>query len=518
MVLTARPGAPPRTLPDRAAAPAPGSADRWILLGIVVVAAALRFATLTSQSYWLDESQAAHELSLSFGAMLHAWSGYEWNPPLYEIVAWPWAKLLGTGPAALRALSAIFGIAVVALLYLCGRELVSRRAGLAAAALAAVNPFMIWYSQEAREYMLMALLCTASLLFFARAFNRRPTVRRDLLCWAVLSALAVLTMYFSGFLVAAEGLALVYRLRSRPSVAALLAQAVVLAPWIPHVVPQLKHPATFITSQGLVTRMQQVPVTFALNTLYKGPLVQYGLVGAAVGAAIVLALLLIGASDRELRGAGLAAGLAGFVIAAPLLLALAGRDDFLARGLMGAWPPLAVVFGAACTGRGARLTGAAFGVVLLGLFAWSGVKIDTESGYQRPDWRGVASALGTSRGTRVVVADDGEFATGPLSIYLPRVAWAGPGHSPGANLGPETVTELDIVGGRFQRLTAPLPAGVRLIGSSTVTDGHRVVRLALTPRSLTAPAASALAASLLTPAPTDAAAIFQPADRTMPTR
>jgi hypothetical protein len=41
----------------------------------------------------------------------------------------------------------------------------------------------------------------------------------------------VMTTYFSGFLVAAEGLLLVYRLRSRPSVVALLAQAVVLAPW-----------------------------------------------------------------------------------------------------------------------------------------------------------------------------------------------------------------------------------------------------------------------------------------------
>ena len=141
--------------------------------------------------------------------------------------------MFGTGELALRSLSALLGIAVVPLLYLSGRELISSRAGLVAAALAAVNPFLIWYSQEAREYMLLVALCAASLWCFARAW-RRPT-GRALLWWAVVSALALLTQYFAGFLIAAEGLALVYRARSRASVAALAAMAVVLAPLIPHV-------------------------------------------------------------------------------------------------------------------------------------------------------------------------------------------------------------------------------------------------------------------------------------------
>ena len=125
---------------------------------MTILAAVLRFATITDQSYWLDESQAAHELHLSFGAMLGAWNANEWNPPLYFVLAWPWAKLFGTGEAGLRSFSALIGVAVVPITYLCGRELVSRRAGLVAAAFAAVNPFMIWYSQEAREYMLLVAL------------------------------------------------------------------------------------------------------------------------------------------------------------------------------------------------------------------------------------------------------------------------------------------------------------------------------------------------------------------------
>jgi mannosyltransferase len=470
--------------------------DGWLLVVLVLVAAVLRFATITSQSFWLDESQAVHELRLPFGAMLHAWSTTEWNPPLYFLIAWPWAKLLGTGALALRGLSAVLGVAVVPLLYLSGRELVSRRAGLMAGALAAVNPFMIWYSQEAREYMLLVALCSASLWCFARAW-RAPT-GRALLWWAVISALALLTQYYAGFLIAAEGLALVYRARSRASVAALLAMALVLAPLIPHVIPRLDTKARFITQISLGLRLQQVPVSFALSQLFQSPGVRYGLLGAAVVGAAVIVLLLVGADSAQLRGAGIAAALAAFVLLAPLVLALAGHDDYLARGLMPAWPPLAVVIGAACTAPRARAGGVALAVVLLAAFVWAQLKIQSDPAYQRTDWRGVAAALGRPTGSRAIVAYAGQFATGPLSIYLPGVAWAGPGAAPLAT-GSVTIHELDIVGAAGDTLTRR-PAGVRLIATRTI-DGYLVERLSIPARWRATPAAIYdRAAALLTPA------------------
>ena len=160
---------------------------------------------------------------------------------------------------------------MIPLLYLCGRELVSRRAGLVAAALAAVNPFMIWYSQEAREYMLLMALCAASLLVL------RPRLAgthgaRAAGWWAVVSALALLTQYFAGFLIAAEGLALVYRARSRgqrrrPGRDGGRAGAV-----IPHVIPRLQTGRQFITDLPLSLRLQQVPVDVrAATRSYRAP-------------------------------------------------------------------------------------------------------------------------------------------------------------------------------------------------------------------------------------------------------
>lgn len=492
--------------PDRTPWPLGLQGQTWLLVGITLLAAVLRFANISSQSYWADEAQAVHELNLSLGGMLHAWSAYEWNPPLYLLVAWPWAKLFGTGELGLRSLSAVLGVAVVPLICMCGRELISARAGLVAAALAAVNPFMIWYSQEAREYMLLVLLCTASLLFFIRAWKRPCT--RNVVWWAVLSALALLTQYFAGFLIAAEGVLLVYRARNRASVLSLAGLGLLAIALVPHVVPHLEHPAQFIVNVPLSVRIQQVPVTFGMSTLYLSGITSYGLLGAAALAAIVIALLVIGADERELRGAGLMALLAGVVLLVPLLLALLGHDDYLARGLMPAWIPLALVIAAACAARRTRVAGGALAVALLALSVYSLARIDSNpEQFQKPDWRGVAAALGRPAGTRAIVVYASTFGGGPLSVYLPGVPWSGPGTGP-PGTAPVSVSEIDIVGNRYQSLSA-LPAGTRLIGSRVV-DGFRIVRLATaTPLRLSPAAIASRARMLLGPAPPGPSVLIQ---------
>jgi 4-amino-4-deoxy-L-arabinose transferase-like glycosyltransferase len=497
MLLRARPAVAERAGEYRQRWRLRAGSDVQMLVGLMLVATVLRFATITGQSYWLDESQAVHELRLPFGAMLHAWSTTEWNPPLYLLIAWPWAKLLGTGELALRALSALLGVAVVPLLYLSGRELVSRRAGLMAAGLTAVNPFMIWYSQEAREYMLLVALCSASLWCFARAW-RAPT-GRALLWWAVVSALALLTQYFAGFLVAAEGLLLVYRARNRASVAALASMAVVLAPFVPHVIPHVRRPTGFIVQVALSVRLQQLPVSFGLFPVYQGSGTHYGLIAAAGIAAMLIPLLLVGLPDAELRGAGVAALLAAAVIGIPLVLALAGHDNFIARGLMPAWPPLAVVIGAACAAPRARVFGTAFALLLGALFVYGYVRVNSDAQFQKPDVRAVASQLGRSSRPRAIVAYGDQFTTGPLSVYMPDVAWAGPGEK-APPPAPVAVGELDIVGSAGDTLSGARH-GFRLLSARTVA-GYQVDRL-LAPAGFRATPAAIYdrATALLGPAP-----------------
>src|SRR5437588_4984836 len=169
--------------------------ETWVLWTIVAIGALLRFTTLGGQSYWSDEASTVHQANLSFHAMFSSAVSHEANPPTYFVLTWVWVRLFGSDEFGFRSLSALAGTAVIPIAYLSGRELVSKRAGIVAALLAAVNPFMIWYSQDATEYMLLAATSGASLLCFGRAL-REPTAK-NMTWWGVLSALALWTHFFA---------------------------------------------------------------------------------------------------------------------------------------------------------------------------------------------------------------------------------------------------------------------------------------------------------------------------------
>jgi mannosyltransferase len=472
-----------------------------LLAALTVVGAAIRFATLASQSYWVDEATTVHEMHLSLGGLLHAVHVDETTPPLYFIVVWLWAKVFGTGEAGLRSLSAVLGTAVIPLAYLCGRELVSRAAGLVAAALAALSPFMIWYSQEARSYMLFAVLCGASFLFCARAW-REPS-SRNIGWWGAFSTLAVLTHFFAGFLVAPEAILLLYRARNRTILLAAGAVAAVQVALVPLAAGDTTHPLGWIQVFPLSIRIKQVPVDLGLGSLYQSSLVTSGLLGAGILAAIVLALLVVGGGRAERRGAGFAAALAAVVVLVPIVLAALGRDYLVPRNLMPAWIPLAVLLGAACTVPRARVAGAALAAVLLGAFLYAGIRIDGNAAYQRPNWRGVAAALGSSSGTRAIIAYDGGFASQPLTVYMPGIPWEQ------SSQDVVSVSEVDVIGSPWQIPTNPLPAGTTLLSSKSV-DGFLVDRFAVGPAWRLSPAAiGARAGSLLGPAPAGPAVLIQ---------
>jgi 4-amino-4-deoxy-L-arabinose transferase-like glycosyltransferase len=477
------------------------ASEVWILAVVTAIGAALRFGTIASQSFWLDEATTVHEMHLSLGALLHQVHVNETTPPLYFVLAWLWTKVFGSSEAGIRSLSALLGTAAIPITYLCGRELVSRAAGLVAATLAAVSPFMIWYSQEARSYMLLIVLSGVSLLFFARAL--RDPSRRNLGWWVVASSGAVLTHFFAGFLIAPEGLWLVLKLRSRASLIAASAVAAVQLALLPLAIGDTSHPLQWIKAFPLSIRIKQVPVDLGLGTLFQSSLVTNGLLGAGVLAAVVAALLYFGGEREQRRGAAIAAGLTAAVLLVPLLLAELGRDYIVPRNFAPAWIPLAVLLGAACTVPRARPAGAALAVVLLVGSVWAGVRIGNNPQYQRPDWRGVADALGPAAGPRAILAYDSGFAAQPLAVYLHGVPWSQPAQTP------VTVGEVDVVGSVYQQPPAKLPPGTRLLSSRAVKGGFLVDRFLVPGWRLTPAAIAQRAPALLGPAGSTPAVLLQ---------
>jgi mannosyltransferase len=392
----------------------------WIVAGLTALAALLRFATLGVQSYHHDEIvTASRVLRNGFWHAMDAVGFSESAPPLYYALAWVWTQVTGTGEVGLRSLSALAGVVTVPVAYLVGAELRGRRAGLMTAALVAVNPMMLWYSQEARAYALLALLCAVSLLYCLRAL--RHGRRRDLVVWGIASALALCTHYFAIFPIAAEAVLLVRR-RRRATLAGLWIVALagaLLAPLALHQAASGR--AEWIGNFGLGHRLWETASTFAIGET--GDIIarpeQPALAFVPLGLCLAALLLLFRRGEREERRAAvIPLWIAAAAIGVPVLIALASpaKDYVLARNLLPALVPLLVAVAIATTLPAARRLGAILGGALLvyslGFCMWVSFSPDL----QRPDWSAVAARLGEPVAPRATVT----WALGeaPLRYYL----------------------------------------------------------------------------------------------------
>jgi mannosyltransferase len=392
----------------------------WIVAGLTLGAAILRFATLGVQAYHHDEIvTASRVLRGGFGHAMDAVGFSESAPPLYYALAWAWTQLTGTGEFGLRSLSALAGVATVPVAYLIGIELRGRRAGLLAAALVAVNPMLLWYSQEARAYALLVLLCAVSLLYCVRAL--RSGSHRDFLLWGVASGLALATHYFAAFAIAAEAVWLLRR-RGReglPGFGVLALFCLALAPLAIH---QMSYGhAEWIGRFTLGHRLWETAATFVSgetsDIIARPERPVLALLPLALSL-VALALLAIRGAREERRAAALPLSLALSAIGIPLALALAspGQDFVLARNLLPALVPLLLAVAIGLTLLAARRLGTAVAALLLAYSLGFCVWASFSPHLQRPDWDTVAAEIGEPAASRATVT--WVLGEAPLRYYL----------------------------------------------------------------------------------------------------
>ncbi len=154
------------------------------LLLILAVAFVLRIYQLDGSSLWSDEGNSWALLSRSF-AQIARDAAADIHPPGYYWLLKVWTMLFGTTASGMRSFSAILGVLLVYLVYQIGVRLPApgaRRqrhwAALLAALLTALNPFQIYYSQEARMYMLLTVAGAGlvwSLLCYLQALPDRSS-------------------------------------------------------------------------------------------------------------------------------------------------------------------------------------------------------------------------------------------------------------------------------------------------------------------------------------------------------
>jgi 4-amino-4-deoxy-L-arabinose transferase-like glycosyltransferase len=416
--------------------------ERLLLLGLIALAALLRFATLDAKGLWEDEAGTAFLARMDLVSMLGEIYRWENTPPLFFLLTSGWVKLFGTGEVGLRSLAALFGVAVVPVGYLLGREFVSPRTGLFTSGLLAVNPLLIWYSQEARAYSLLVLTGALALWFCARATANLRS--RDLTLWALAASLSLATHYFAVFLVIPEILWLLYALgRRRAVLVAIGATIGVGAALLPLALAQSHEKAAWIAQMGLAGRVVQIPGIFLVGFESPLPLLTAGV--AALLAGYGIWLLLRRADKAARKRALIAAGVGAAAILLPLVLALIGLDFFNYKNVIASVVPLtvAVAAGFAAPRAGRRGIGAATALAALSLAVVAATAWEPK--YHREAWREAARALGPPGGPRAVVATP-THGEGPLEYYLPGARLRGGGLA--------RVNEIDVLALRRRPLGA----------------------------------------------------------------
>ncbi len=215
----------------------------WITL--TLLACALRAWGLVAQSLWSDEDISLDRAQLPLGELL-ARLPVE-HAPGYFVLLRGWTHLAGEGDLALRFPSLVGGVLAVALGAYVASRLVGRRAGLVVGLLLAVNPFLVWYGQEARMYTLLAATSLGALACVLRAESaQRPG--RWWLAAGALTALTVYTHYYGALLVltlVAWGLLDLARRGRATAKGWLMAGAtafILFLPWLPRSLAALGFP------------------------------------------------------------------------------------------------------------------------------------------------------------------------------------------------------------------------------------------------------------------------------------
>ena len=222
--------------------------QRLLLLALLMLSFARVVILLDAKDLWWDESlslQRAEESlpNLLLGVLVIR-DGFselrtiDQHPFFYFGLQALLIRTAGDSVFVLRYASALAATLFTAGVYLWARWLERRALAPAstswwATMLAAVNPFMLWYGQEARPYALWAALALVATYLLLKATEQAKLSRSHLLGFIGVELLFVLTHYYAIFLIAIHLLILAtwsfrHRVRSGMVAVAIVALASVV--------------------------------------------------------------------------------------------------------------------------------------------------------------------------------------------------------------------------------------------------------------------------------------------------
>ncbi len=399
----------------------------WLLITLLLLATALRFYHLDAQSFWNDEGNSARLSERSLSLIIEG-TASDIHPPLYYLILRGWRELVGDTEFGLRSFSAFVGVGLVAVTIALGRAMWGRKAwGVWLAGLfVALNPALIYYSQETRMYALLAFLAMLSTLILWRWVRVSSVEFRvsSFAFYALTITAGLYTHYFFPTIILVHGVVMVVVVGrdffNRQSkivnrqllywLLALLAAGLFYLPWLPVFLRQARGRDTTITP---VLQFLTDSTQWLLLGGFVSPSLARWVVVVAIGLllmAVVLAVsrwpLAVGKKKMAVSRWPLAVGkepaASGQLLAAiliPLTLMLLGgltKEPFYKFMLM-AIPPLALLLGWAVQvlwrGKVTRGVGVVAAAILILAMLYATREMALNPAYARADYRAIAQRI-----------------------------------------------------------------------------------------------------------------------------
>lgn len=295
---------------------------------VVVLAIGLVLRFWTRSDLWLDEALTVDIARLPLHD-LPAYLRRDGAPPLYYALLHLWMGVFGQSDLAVRALSGVFGVVTIPLVWLAGRRLAGKTAAWSATVLLATSPFAVRYDTETRMYALVALLTVVGFLALDRSLQRPKA--GNLIAVALVTGALLYTQYWSLYLVAVVFLwlafeawrgRLAWRRHARSSMGAMVVGGLTFIPWLPTFFFQSAHTGTPWATPANFAAMVNAISSFAGGGTNQGralaliyfALIGLGLFGVARGRRHI---------ELDIRTRPLGRPL-GIVIVATLALAIIG--------------------------------------------------------------------------------------------------------------------------------------------------------------------------------------------------
>ncbi|MDE2019845.1 MAG: glycosyltransferase family 39 protein [Patescibacteria group bacterium] len=394
-----------------------------ILLALILFAFLFAVFFMFPQSLGLDEAQSLWQSDHTATGIFYV-VAQDVHVPLYHELLHFWQLWFGNGVPAARALSLLFYLPTIPLVYLLGRIAFRKESvGIFGAALFALSPFTSWYGSIIRMYSLLALITVVNQIFFLLIYKGAKSWRSMYWFGYFLSGLfGIYTHYFFWFVLLVQALFFfAYRdlfpersFRNFAIVAGILALA--LTPWLWYVhklggfgantSPKLSAPTTvdvFNTFSNFLFGFQTNPINTVI--LSSWPLL------------MLFAFLALQKNKRVPPETAFFLGSFAVPIAIAAILSHFVSPFFLSRYFIGVFPAFCLAVSWFLTlypGTMSRFAKAA----LVGMVA---ISLQTQMmSPQTPvkeDYRDVAAYVSAHATARDIVAASAPFTVYPLEYY-----------------------------------------------------------------------------------------------------